>query len=80
MLQDMFPGTELCRRINPDEAIVVGAAIEASRSVNMTDIVPRPLCIGEPTVRRSCCSLLLLEGRCLSIEQAFAYAATADQE
>lgn len=45
ILQDMFPGTELCRRINPDEAIVVGAAIEASRAVDMTDVVPRPLCI-----------------------------------
>jgi len=41
----MFPGSELCRRINPDEAIVIGAAIEASRAVDLVDVVPRPLCI-----------------------------------
>lgn len=45
ILQEMFPGTEICRRINPDEAIVIGAAIEASRTVDMVDVVPRPLCI-----------------------------------
>lgn len=50
IMQEMFPGTELCRRINPDEAIVIGAALEASRSVDMTDIVPRPLSIGEPMI------------------------------
>jgi len=25
MLQEMFPGTEITRRINPDEAIVIGS-------------------------------------------------------
>jgi molecular chaperone DnaK (HSP70) len=27
ILQELFPGTEICRRINPDEAIVIGASI-----------------------------------------------------
>jgi len=45
MLGELFPGVELCRRINPDEAVVCGAAIEASRSIDLHDIVPRPLCI-----------------------------------
>ena len=45
MLQDMFPEAELCRRIHPDEAIVIGAAIEASRTIEMEDVVPRALCI-----------------------------------
>ncbi|EKX54665.1 heat shock protein 70-like protein [Guillardia theta CCMP2712] len=53
MLQEMFPGTELCRRINPDEAIVIGAAIEASRTVDMIDVVPRPLCIATANHRDS---------------------------
>ncbi|KAJ1482720.1 Hsp70 protein-domain-containing protein [Baffinella frigidus] len=29
ILQEMFPDKELCRRINPDEAIAVGAATDA---------------------------------------------------
>ena len=32
ILQEMFPQTELCRRINPDEAIAVGAAMDASHA------------------------------------------------
>ena len=35
MLQEWFAGAEICRRINPDEAIVIGAAIEASRTHDM---------------------------------------------
>ena len=30
MLQDMFDGKELCRSINPDEAVAYGAAVQAS--------------------------------------------------
>uniref|UniRef100_A0A7S0MLZ7 Heat shock protein 70 n=1 Tax=Cryptomonas curvata TaxID=233186 RepID=A0A7S0MLZ7_9CRYP len=43
ILQDMFPGKELCRRINPDEAIAIGAAMDASHQYQMTDVVPRAL-------------------------------------
>jgi molecular chaperone DnaK (HSP70) len=38
ILAELFPGVELCRRINPDEAVVLGAALEASRSVDMQDV------------------------------------------
>ena len=43
ILQEMFPNTELCRRINPDEAIAVGAAMDASHAYQMVDVVPRAL-------------------------------------
>jgi molecular chaperone DnaK (HSP70) len=43
ILQEMFPKTELCRRINPDEAIAVGAAMDASHAYQMVDVVPRAL-------------------------------------
>jgi len=43
ILQEMFPDKELCRRINPDEAIAVGAAMDASHAYHMVDVVPRAL-------------------------------------
>jgi len=43
ILQEMFPDKELARRINPDEAIAVGAAMDASHAYHMVDVVPRAL-------------------------------------
>jgi len=43
ILQEMFPDKELCRRINPDEAIAVGAAMDAAHAYHMVDVVPRAL-------------------------------------
>ncbi|EKX48806.1 heat shock protein 70-like protein [Guillardia theta CCMP2712] len=43
ILQEMFPNKELCRRINPDEAIAVGAAMDGSHQYQMVDVVPRAL-------------------------------------
>mmetsp|Transcript_12024 Transcript_12024/g.28074 ORF Transcript_12024/g.28074 Transcript_12024/m.28074 type:complete len:548 (+) Transcript_12024:71-1714(+) len=43
ILQEMFPDKELCRRINPDEAIAIGAAMDASHAYQMVDVVPRAL-------------------------------------
>ena len=31
MLQDFFNGKELCKSINPDEAVAYGAAVQARR-------------------------------------------------
>ena len=52
ILQEMFPDKELCRRINPDEAIAIGAAMDASHAYAMVDVVPRAL--GEEPL---CCDL-----------------------
>mmetsp|Transcript_34463 Transcript_34463/g.67414 ORF Transcript_34463/g.67414 Transcript_34463/m.67414 type:complete len:548 (+) Transcript_34463:90-1733(+) len=43
ILNEMFPDKELCRRINPDEAIAIGAAMDASHAYQMVDVVPRAL-------------------------------------
>lgn len=43
ILQSMFANKELCRRINPDEAIAIGAAMDASHQYQMVDVVPRAL-------------------------------------
>lgn len=36
ILTEMFPDKELCRRINPDEAIAVGAAMDASHAYQVS--------------------------------------------
>ncbi|KAI9128114.1 hypothetical protein K1719_001107 [Acacia pycnantha] len=54
LLQDLFNGKELCRSINPDEAVAYGAAVQAAilsgqRNENLQDIVLRdvtPLSLG----------------------------------
>ncbi|KAI9128440.1 hypothetical protein K1719_001433 [Acacia pycnantha] len=54
LLQDLFNGKELCRRINPDEAVAYGAAVQAAvlsghRNENLQGIVLRdvtPLSLG----------------------------------
>uniref|UniRef100_A0A7S0Y1A8 Heat shock protein 70 n=2 Tax=Hemiselmis andersenii TaxID=464988 RepID=A0A7S0Y1A8_HEMAN len=43
ILGSMFPERELARRINPDEAIAIGAAMDASHAYRMVDVVPRAL-------------------------------------
>jgi len=43
ILGEMFPDRELARRINPDEAIAIGAAMDASHAYQMVDVVPRAL-------------------------------------
>ena len=37
MLTEYFNGKELCKRINPDEAIAYGAAVQAAILTNMAD-------------------------------------------
>ncbi len=41
-MQEMFPDRELARRINPDEAIAIGAAMDASHQYK---VITLALCV-----------------------------------
>ena len=43
MLQDFFNGKELCKSINPDEAVAYGAAVQARMRLRMFRLHPRPV-------------------------------------
>ncbi|XP_050249250.1 heat shock 70 kDa protein 4-like [Quercus robur] len=66
LLQDFFDGKELCKSINPDEAVAYGAAVQASiltgmRNGKLQDIVlldATPLSLGV-SVRRTEMSVLI---------------------
>ncbi|KAF5463431.1 hypothetical protein F2P56_019346 [Juglans regia] len=45
LLQEFFDGKELCKRINPDEAVAYGAAVQAANLDSESGIVPNILCL-----------------------------------
>ncbi|MCI47461.1 heat-shock protein, partial [Trifolium medium] len=84
LLQDFFKGKELCKSINPDEAVAYGAAVQAALLSEDVKNVPKlvlqdvtPLSLGR-SVRGDIMDVVIPRNTCIPVKKTEQYFTTND--
>ncbi|CAK8531485.1 unnamed protein product [Lathyrus sativus] len=86
LLQDLFNGKELCKSINPDEAVAYGAAVQAALLSEDVKNVPKlvlqdvtPLSLGR-SVLGDIMSVVIPKNTCIPVNQTKPFITTEDNQ
>jgi len=86
LLQDFFNGKELCKSINPDEAVAFGAAVQAALLSEDVKNVPKlvlqdvtPLSLGM-SVKGDIMSVVIPSNTCIPVKKTRKYRTTKDNQ
>jgi L1 cell adhesion molecule like protein len=86
LLQEFFKGKELCKSINPDEAVAYGAAVQAALLSEGINNVPKlvlqdvtPLSLGR-SVQGDIMSVVIPRNTCIPVKKTRSYVTTEDNQ
>jgi L1 cell adhesion molecule like protein len=86
LLQDFFNGKELCKGINPDEAVAYGAAVQAALLSDDIKNVPKlvlqdvtPLSLGR-LVQGDIMSVVIPRNTCIPVKKTLRYVSSIDNQ
>ena len=86
LLQEFFNGKELCKSINPDEAVAYGAAVQAALLSEGVNNVPKlvlqdvtPLSLGKE-VKGDIMSVVIPRNACIPVNKTQAYVTVSDNQ